>query len=206
MAPTGFALTHAQLSRLDAYKKLVLTANEKMNLTAITSDADFALKHFKDSLSLLPILPPENQPFSLLDIGTGAGFPGVPLKIARPNIRLTLLDSLRKRVFFLRDALDALGIEAQCIHGRAEDMPRLYPGTTYDICTARAVAPLKKLCAYALPLVRPGGYFLAMKGPDITQEAKEAAPVLAKLGAEIKNTIPVELAPGMVHTVVCIAK
>jgi 16S rRNA (guanine527-N7)-methyltransferase len=197
-------LTEAQLNQLIMHQALVLEANKRINLTAITSGEDFAVKHFIDSLSLLPWLPKGN--FSLLDIGTGAGFPGVPLKITRPDMRLVLADSLRKRVFFLREALAKLDIQAECLHVRVEDMPRLFPGITFDRVTARAVAHIRKLCKYALPLLNPGGLFLAMKGPDVSREIEEAATALNKYGGFIKKTTPVEIAPGMVHTVVVIQK
>jgi 16S rRNA (guanine527-N7)-methyltransferase len=203
-AARDIELTEAQLLRLARYQALVLAANESVNLTAITSDGDFTVKHFIDSLSLLPFLPP--GVFSLLDIGTGAGFPGVPLKIARPDIRLTLLDSLRKRVFFLRDSLEALDIEAECVHARAEDMPRLFSGKRYDVCTARAVARLGVLASYALPLLSPGGSFLAMKGPDISREIEEARPVIAKKGGILQEAAPVCIAPDMGRTIIVIKK
>jgi 16S rRNA (guanine527-N7)-methyltransferase len=200
----GFGLTAQQLARLAQFQSLVLAANQNINLTAITSDGDFAVKHFMDSLSLLPLLPQGD--FSLLDIGTGAGFPGVPLKIARPDIQATLLDSLRKRVFFLREAVAALDIQAECVHARAEDMPRLFPGAAYDICTARAVTNLKTLAGYALPLLKPGGFFLAMKGPDISGEIKEAEPVLAKKGGIIREVTSVLVGQKLKRTVVVIGK
>lgn len=195
-------------SQLGAFRDLVLETNQKMNLTAITSEADFAVKHFADSLSLLPFLPPmkEGYTYSLLDIGTGAGFPGVPLKIVRPDLRLTLLDGTRKKIDFLAAALDKLGIAASCIHARAEDLPRLMPGAIFDIVTARAVGLLKELAAYALPLTAPGGKFLAMKGPDVSREIKEAASALDKHRGTVERIAPVELAPGMIHTIIVIKK
>jgi len=208
LAARDIVLTDVQYTQLAAYQRTVLTANEKMNLTGITSDEDFAVKHFIDSLSLLPFLPTANKPgaLSLLDIGTGAGFPGVPLKIARPDIQLTLVDALRKRVFFLREALSELNISAECRHARAEDMPRLFPNVQYDIVTARAVAHLKKLCAYALPLVKTGGIFLAMKGPDITRELNETAPILEKYKGTIHSINPIEITSSMIHTIIAITK
>ena len=204
----GINLPDATFAQMAQFQSLVLTANQTMNLTAITSDEDFAVKHFIDSLSLLPLLPKAQagRKLTLLDVGTGAGFPGVPLKIARDDLDLTLLDGTRKRLDFLQGALDKLGLSAECLHARAEELPRLHPHRKFDIVTARAVARLDKLVAYALPLVAPGGYFFAMKGPDVTQEIEDARAVLKKHGAKIEKTVVVELALGLTHTVIIIRK
>jgi len=201
-------LPEEAFAQMAQFQSLVLAANKTMNLTAITSDEDFAVKHFIDSLSLLPHLPPlqPGRTITLLDVGTGAGFPGVPLKIARNDLNVTLLDSTRKRLDFLQGALDKLGLQAQCLHARAEELPRLQPQLKFDLVIARAVARLDKLMNYALPLVQPGGHFFAMKGPEISQEIEEAKPRLKKYRATIKKIIPVQLAPGMTHTIVVIDK
>jgi len=193
---------------LAAFQALVLEANQYLNLTAITDPQDFAVKHIADSLSLLPHLPPpcESRTLRLLDLGTGAGFPGVPIKIARPDIQLTLLDSTRKKLTFLETALAKLHIEAHFIHARAEELPRLQKIDPYDIITARAVAPLKKLITYALPLLAPSGTFLAMKSREVAQEITEAQPALKKHGGKVAEIIPVVLTPELTHTVVKIKR
>jgi len=199
LAARGQSLSDTQLQQMAQYQQMVLGA--PMNLTAIKTDEDFAVKHFVDSLSLLPWL--ENGA-KCIDIGTGAGFPGVPMKIACPGIKLTLLDSLQKRVLFLRASLEELGFsDVECVHGRVEDFAKR-KGGVYDLAVARAVARLPKLAEYALPLVKPGGVFLAMKGPDVSQEIKDAKPVLDRFGACVEEVVPVEIAQGMVHTVIVV--
>jgi 16S rRNA (guanine527-N7)-methyltransferase len=193
-----------QIKQLAAFQENVLIANKKMNLTTITSDEDFAVKHFIDSLSLLPLLP--KKAFSLLDIGTGAGFPGVVLKILRPDINLVLLDSQRKRLVFLAETLDVLNIKADCVHARAEEFPRLIPGIEFDVVTARAVARLEKLYAYALPLVTPGGLFLAMKGPDVSREIDEADAALKKYRGTVKSLKSVQYEEKLNHTIIVVKK
>ena len=199
LAGQGYALTLTQYQQLAKYQQLVLAA--PMNLTAIKTDEDFAVKHFIDSLTILPWL---QNGAKCIDIGTGAGFPGVPMKVACPEINLTLLDSLQKRVLFLRGAVAKLGFaDIECVHARVEDFARK-KAAAYDLAVARAVAKLPKLVEYALPLVKPGGVFLAMKGPDVSQEIKDAKPVLDKFGACVEEFVRVEIAPGMVHTVVAV--
>ena len=192
---------------LSRYQQRVLEVNKYMNLTAITGDEDFAVKHFIDSFTLLPWICGGGCP-SVIDIGTGAGFPGIPLKIVCPNIKLTLVDSLRKRVFFLRETLDMLGIsDVECIHARAEEIANKDGyRENYDICMARAVARLDRLVGYAMPLLKPvaagfpGGLLLAMKGPDVSEEIKSA-----KLNYPVE-TRKFEIAEGMTHTVIAVRK
>ncbi len=194
-----------QLSLLSAYQNRVLEVNEHMNLTAITGDENFTVKHFIDSLTLLPWLP---QNAKVIDVGTGAGFPGVPLKIMRPDVGITLMDSLRKRVYFLRESINLLCLEnVCCVHARAEEFVRKPDyREQYDICAARAVARLSVLAGYTLPFVKRGGLLLAMKGPDAAEEIAEAAPIIKRLRAEIKEVKPVEIAEGITHTVIVIEK
>jgi len=199
----GYSLSDKQLSQMARYQQLVLTA--PMNLTAITNNEDFAVKHFIDSLTLLPWID-KSENINCIDIGTGAGFPGVPLKIARPNTNITLLDSLLKRILFLRSAMEELGFnDVECIHARAEDFAK-QNGAYYDLAMARAVARLDKLAAYALPLVKPGGLFLAMKGPDAPGEIEEAKPVLAKLGGVVEAIESVDISQGISRVVVVVKK
>ncbi len=201
----GIALSAAQLKQLADYQARTLEVNRHMNLTAITDDAEFTVKHFIDSLTLLPWLP---QNARVLDVGTGAGFPGLPLKIARPDIKLTLIDSLRKRIFFLRETADELNLaDVECVHARAEEVIRKpeYKGR-FDICAARAVARLSALAEYTVPFLKRGGLLLAMKGPDAREEIKEAAPVLKKLGAAVRETRRTEIGLGIAHQVVVVER
>jgi len=209
LAGQGFNLSEEVYLQLARFQALVLVGNEKMNLTRIVSPEDFAVKHFVDSLSLLPFLPvekPDGARFTLLDVGTGAGFPGGPLRMVRGDMGLTLLDGTRKRLDFLRGALLELGVLGEIIHARAEDMPRLMPARRFDVVTARAVARLDKLVGYALPLVAPGGCLLAMKGPDVVQELADARAVIKKHRAEVEAVTRVQLTDDMTHTVICIRK
>ena len=192
--------TRAALLR---FAEAVLEKNRVMNLTAITDPAQAAELHLCDSLTLLKTLPLAGK--SLLDIGTGAGFPGVPLKLAEPSIRLTLLDSLQKRMRWLEDeALPALGVEARLLVGRAEDFAGDYRGA-FDVVSSRAVARLRLLCELCLPYVRRGGYFLAMKGPDAAEELAEAQHALAVLGGRCERTETYEIG-GAPHRVLVIRK
>ena len=195
-------ITQPQFEKLAAFQKRVLNVNEKMNLTAIKDDEGFAVKHIIDSLTLLPYIP-ENA--TVLDIGTGAGFPGIVLAIMRPDIRLSLLDSLKKRIQFLKDSLDMLGLNSvECLPHRAEEFART--GAKYDICTARAVARMDKLVKYALPLVRPGGILLAMKGADIVEEIEIAQKALAKHGGNIRNIDLVKISDDISRNIVAVNK
>ena len=183
-APYGVALDEAACEKFDRYAQLLVEWNEKMNLTAITKPEDIVLKHFADSLTALPLLP-QKQGISLIDVGTGAGFPGIPLAIARPDIRLTLLDSLNKRLIFLQEVCHELGIAAQTVHARAEEggrKPELRE--RFDVATARAVAALPVLSEYCLPFVKKGGCFIAMKGPESDAECHAAAKAIPLLGGE----------------------
>ncbi len=183
VAPYGVELTHTLYERLDTYARLLVEWNEKMNLTAITDPVGVAVKHFADSLTAAPLLP--KGEFSLLDVGTGAGFPGVPLALLREDCRLTLLDSLNKRLVFLEAVCKALSLPVTLIHARAEDggrKPELRE--QFDVATARAVAGLPTLCEYCLPFVKVGGQFLALKGPDGDREREAAAKAIATLGGQ----------------------
>ena len=192
--------------RVDAivrFGALVLEKNKVMNLTAITDPVQAAELHLLDSLSILKVLPPAGK--SLLDLGTGAGFPGVPLKLAEPTIRLTLLDSLQKRMRWLEtEALPELGVEARFLAGRAEDFAREHR-EKFDLVTSRAVARLDLLCELCLPFVHRGGYFLAMKGAQAEEELHEAAKAIRLLGGSYERTEEFEIG-GAVHSVIVIHK
>ncbi len=179
--------------KLSRYYELLIEWNEKMNLTAITEPEDVALKHFADSLSLLSHLD-LRQGSSVIDVGTGAGFPGMVLKIARPDIRLTLLDSLKKRLTFLDEVCSELGMDdVALIHSRAEDGSRTDLRDSFDCAVSRAVASLNVLCEYDMPYVKVGGRFIAMKGKDAQTEIDEAESAVKELCGEIKAVHSFEL-------------
>ena len=186
-------LTENQYEQFQKYFELLAEWNEKMNLTAITDESGVALKHFADSLSLLNFVDiPQNS--SLADVGTGAGFPGVVLKIARPDIKLTLIDSLNKRLVFLGEVCAQLGIEAELIHSRAEDGARDEKlRESFDFAVSRAVARMNVLSEYCLPYVKVGGVFCAMKGAQANEEFKESLNAINTLGGKLENKYFFEL-------------
>ena len=186
-------LTENQYEQFQKYFELLAEWNEKMNLTAITDESGVALKHFADSLSLLNFVDiPQNS--SLADVGTGAGFPGVVLKIARPDIKLTLIDSLNKRLVFLGEVCAQLGIKAELIHSRAEDGARNEKlRESFDFAVSRAVARMNVLSEYCLPYVKVGGAFCAMKGAQANEEFKESLNAINTLGGKLENKYFFEL-------------
>ncbi len=179
----GVELDERALALFERYACLLSDANQSMNLTAVTDPAGIVLRHFADSLTLVPLLP---EGVSLIDVGCGAGFPGVPAAIARGDIRLTLLDSLLKRLRFLETACAELAPGARAVHARAEDAGRERGlRENYDVAAARAVAPLPVLCEYCLPFVRVGGRFVALKGPQAEGEIPGGREAAAALGASL---------------------
>ena len=190
----GLGLSDVQLKQLDTYASMLVKTNEVMNLTNITDDEGIAVRHFVDSLTLVPYIKAEQEKasredISVIDVGTGAGFPGIVLKIALPGIRLTLLDSLRKRLNFLDEVSSALSLEnVVTVHGRAEDAGRDKAlREHFDISCARAVANLPVLCEYCLPFVRTGGAFLAMKG-NVDEEQRASNKAVSVLGGKTEKT------------------
>lgn len=170
------------IEKLDEYRKLLVEWNGKMNLTAITEEDDVNLLHFEDSLIGEKFIK-ENA--SVIDIGTGAGFPSMPIKIVREDVFLTLNDSLNKRLIFLQEVINALGLEkVKCVHSRAEDLPKT---ELYDYALSRAVAKLSTLCEYCLPFVKKGGYFIAYKSADTDDEIKDAERAIKTLGGKIEK-------------------
>jgi 16S rRNA (guanine527-N7)-methyltransferase len=172
----GVPLDPAQAAQCLGYAELLLTANARTNLTRITEPEAIAVKHFSDSLTVLRAVPDLAEGTSVVDVGTGAGFPGVVLKIARPDLRVTLLDSLAKRLSFLSAVTDALGLaDVTLVHSRAEDAARERSyRDRFDLATARAVASLPTLLEWCGPLVRVGGRFVAMKSGGVDAELAEA--------------------------------
>ena len=199
----GLSLADETLDRLVAFGEAVVEKNRVMNLTAITGPERVAELHLLDSLTLLRVLPLAGK--SLLDVGTGAGFPGVPLKLAEPTLRLTLLDSLQKRMHWLEaEALPALGLEARFLTGRAEDFAAAHR-ERFDVVTSRAVARLNLLCELCLPYVHLGGYFLAMKAATASEELEEAQKAIRLLGGSFERTEQFEIG-GQTHCVIVIHK
>ena len=185
----GFTLTELQCRQFEEYRSLLLAWNNKMDLTAITEAAEIDNKHFLDSLSILRFFP-EGISGRVVDIGTGAGFPSIPLKILNPTMSLTLVDSLNKRILFLKEVVHTLELaDVSLFHTRAEDFLQASPENThresYDYVVARAVAPLPTLLEYTLPALRIGGELIAMKGPGARQEVEDAKNALAELGGEV---------------------
>lgn len=175
-------LTDAQLDTFCAFGSALVEKNQVMNLTAITEPEQVARLHFLDCIALLGAANFYGK--TVIDVGCGAGFPGVPLKIAEPSIDLTLLDSLKKRMDWLESTLPELGIEAQCVAARAEEYA-LAHREQYDIAVSRAVARLTMLVELCLPLVRVGGHFVAMKSADSDEELSQAARAIATLGGKV---------------------
>ena len=193
----GLALEPKQLEQFTRYYELLIAWNAKMNLTAITDEEGVAVKHMVDSLTAYtPAL------FSggtrVIDVGTGAGFPGIPLKIFAPHIELTLLDSLKKRIGFLETVVSELALSGvTCVHARAEDAARDKKyREQYDVACARAVARLAVLSEYTMPFVKCGGVFLAMKGRSFAEEAEEAKKAIKVMGGLETNVREVKL-PGL---------
>ena len=175
-------MTDINKKQLETYSRMLLEWNEKMNLTAITNPEEVQIKHFEDSLLLLEHLDIK-QNASVIDVGTGAGFPGLVLKIARPDLKVTLLDSLNKRLIFLKAVCDEIGVEVDLIHSRAEDAGRDEKcRAAFDYAVSRAVSALPALCEYCLPLIKTGGVMAAMKGPEMNEELNNAMDAIKLLG------------------------
>lgn len=202
----GVSVSDRQFEKFDKYAEMLVSYNEKVNLTALTSPEDIAEKHFIDSI--LPFLHFSlKKDASVIDVGTGAGFPSCPLKIVREDIALTLVDSLNKRVNFLNMLSQNLSLDAKCIHARAEELGKdLDYREKFDIATARAVANLPMLCEYCLPFVKVGGYFAALKGSRGADEAKEAYTAIKTLGGKLQEVYEYSLPSGDNRTLIIIKK
>lgn len=203
-AEFGVEINDEAAERFDIYAKLLVEWNEKMNLTGITHPDEIVTKHFVDSLVVSRYCDLQAGT-RLVDVGTGAGFPSIPLLIANPHIDAVLIDSLAKRLTFLQAVLDECGLSARLIHGRAEELgrdPRLRE--TFDIATARAVAPMNILAEYCLPFVKIGGSLIALKGSD--DDVTPAAGAITVLGGEITLTQAYNLSNGDGRSMAVVSK
>ena len=182
----GYNLQEEQLEQFFTYKELLIEWNKKMNLTAIEQEEDIITKHFIDSLSIASYIPDTTK---IIDIGTGAGFPGIPLKILKKDLSITLLDSLNKRITFLEEVIRNLSLEnIQAVHARAEELAHKEEyREQYDIAVSRAVAPMHTLLEYMLPYVKIGGKCICMKGPNLQEESKDLQNCLETLGGKIEK-------------------
>lgn len=206
----GMTVSEEQYKALETYAGMLCEWNQKMNLTAITDPEGIAEKHFYDSVYPFTFLPPD-EGASLIDVGTGAGFPSLPLAIMRPDIKLTMLDSLNKRINFLGEVCGQVGVQAELIHGRAEESGRFIKSgnplrESFDAATARAVANLRELSEYCLPFVRLDGRFYALKGKSGEQELSDAKTAIKTLGGEVELCKPYALPCGDERVLIVIRK
>ncbi len=202
----GIQLDEGQINSLIKYADILREWNEKINLTAITDDEGIAVKHFLDSLTAFKTGAVKGK---VIDVGTGAGFPGLVLKIAKPEIELTLLDSLNKRIVFLNDLCERLGIDdVETVHARAEDggRNRQYRGQ-FDTVVSRAVARLSVLSEWCIPFLKQGGYFLALKGPLADAELNDARRAVKILGGKIEDVMEADIPfTDLKHKIIIIKK
>ena len=203
----GLALEDSALGQFENYARILEEENRKINLTAVTGEREIAERHFIDSLAVLAAAGDIVKCARVVDVGSGAGFPGLPMKIAEPSICLTALDSTEKKVQFLRKVCEVLGLSgAEAVFGRAEELSRLPERREkYDIAVSRAVARLNVLAELCLPFVKVGGSFFAMKTASNEEEIKEAANAVKLLGGEMAGQFDYEIM-GASHRIVCIRK
>ena len=206
LAPLGVTLSDEAFARLDAFAEQLVETNRQFNLTAITEPADMTVKHFADSLSLFSFAAfPQNA--KIIDVGTGAGFPGLVLKLARPDLEVTFLDSTRKKLGFIESVLENAGLSGEILHRRAEEAGQdMAFREQFDFATARAVSDLRNLAEYCLPFVKAGGYFLSMKSAGADEEIAAAKNALHLLGGKIERDEVFSLTPEMARRLLFIKK
>ena len=201
-----FTLSQEAFERLDAYANLLVETNKQFNLTAITEPHDMTVKHFADCLKLFHYFTfPEGA--SCIDVGTGAGFPGLVLKLTRPDLELTFLDSTKKKLGFIDTVLNEVGLTGETLHSRAEEAgqnPRYRE--QFDFATARAVSNLPMLCEYALPFVKVGGTFISMKSATVGEELAAAERAIRLLGGKVQQNILFDLVEDMPRRILSIEK
>ena len=200
------SLDESAFTRLDAFAEMLIETNKSFNLTAIKEPDDVTVKHFADCLSIFKYVDiPENA--KIIDVGTGAGFPGLVLKLYRPDIQMTFLDSTKKRLGFIEGVLNECGIKGDILHMRAEEAAQLAKyREKYDFATARAVAALPVLSEYCLPFVKVGGSFVSMKSAESNEEISEAKKAISILGGKIEEDILFDLVENMPRRIIRIKK
>ncbi len=202
----GIELSEQATERFDLLAELLVEQNKVMNLTAITDPDEIVIKHFIDSISLISAINPEKGA-KILDLGTGAGFPGIPLLITRPDIDLTMVDSTAKKLAYVAATVEKLGLEAETLHARAEEAGKSAKyREQYNMVCSRAVAALNVLCEYCLPFVKVGGVFVAMKSAKAEEEIAQAKNAIKTLGGEIIDKKTFTLADGGERNLIIIKK
>lgn len=203
----AYNLSEEYISDFEKFRKYLLEYNKKTNITRIEDENEFNVKHFLDSLSLFKIGLIKNDS-KILDLGTGGGFPGIPLKLYNRDLDITLVDSLNKRIKFLEIVIEEFALKnIRPIHGRAEEMARDENyRESFDIVTSRAVARLSTLSEYCLPFTKVGGYFIAMKGPEAAEELKEGKRAINILGGQVEDLVEIKLPLEITHYLLIIKK
>ena len=206
----NITLTDEQIEQFLQYYEMLVEKNKVMNLTGITEYEEVIQKHVLDSLSLIRVIPDiASQKLTVIDLGTGAGFPGIPLKIAFTELEITLMDSLNKRILFLQEVIDALGLKkVSAVHGRAEEMAsNATHRQQYDLCVSRAVSNLAVLTEYCLPFVKKGGLFVSYKSADSDAEIQEGKKAISILGGKLTSVDKFQLPDSdLRRALVCIKK
>lgn len=200
LADWGLSMTDEQKEKFATYYTMLVEKNKVMNLTAITEFTEVVEKHFLDSISLVRVID-LNQPLTVLDLGTGAGFPGIPLKIMFPKLKITLADSLNKRILFLDEVIEVLELEdITTLHARAEEMAhnKTYR-ESFDLCVSRAVANLSTLSEYCLPFIKTSGKFVSYKSGEVDDEVKEAKKAIFLLGGALDEVVKFDLSNHEIH-------